>query len=318
MEHRREMNLFEMLVTFFNWLKKLLTGLLRLLATTLKLTYHYAWMVAIVTVLFLACGLYLSRPTKQLYKGSTTILFSPDLRQYVQNGFEQLNSYCLAEPERLADALQIDDTLACRIRSIQTYPVIDLKNDSIPDFVDYDRTANFGTDTFNVVMPDRFGVKVAIRQSPDFMPIQQGIKRYFETQADFTRVNEASKALLLERIAFCNKELQRLDSLSNYDYFGEEKRMSMHLNGAVIRFEPSRYKLFYENMRDLLNEKQRLGYELAMYPDGVSFTTENMVVQTFLRLYKLALWTLVGYLFGVLCAWGFKRRKKVKTFFSEE
>jgi hypothetical protein len=187
---------------------------------------------------------------------------------------------------------------------------VDLRNDSIADIIAFKPKFEMFVDTLNPVMTDRIGVRIYLKGTNNTDKITEGLIYYFNHHPSIVKIDQAHKAMIDERIAFCITELNRLDRFSDYDYFGGGiKTIKSERSGIVM--EPSRKKLYYENMRDLLKEKAYLTVLKAENPNVINFVSDKFWVRTFPRLYMLAIYLFIGLFAGLFVALVFKNRKNI-------
>ncbi|MCB9071182.1 MAG: hypothetical protein H6543_01720 [Prevotellaceae bacterium] len=68
-------------------------------------------------------------------------------------------------------------------------------------------------------MNDRFYLRVSAKGITDFKPIQKGLQTYFDKQAGVVLLTQQGKERLETQLPPIIREVKRLDSLANYEYF---------------------------------------------------------------------------------------------------
>jgi hypothetical protein len=307
---KREMNFFELIIAVFNGIKNFFKGLLNLSCQTIKLVFNYFWLMLIITALAVVLGYFSTQSPKRIYKAHNIITFSKEARQSVENEFYVLNTLSAFDREKLAERMNLTIADISSIIEFKTYPIIDLRNDSIADIIVFKPKFEMFIDTLHPAMTDRMGIRIYLKGTADTDKIAEGLIHYFNHHPSISKIDEASKAMIDERIAFCITELNRLDKFSDYDYFGGgTKTIKSERSGIVM--EPSRKKLYYENMRDLLKEKSYLTTLKAENPNVINFVSDKFWIWTFPRLYMLIIYVFIGVCVGLLAALIFKYRKNI-------
>ncbi|MDR3326654.1 MAG: hypothetical protein LBT04_00720 [Prevotellaceae bacterium] len=311
MEVKREINLFEMFIALGRGMKNLFWGLINFVCQIFKLTVQYFWITVSVTMLSVLLGFFSTTNSKTIYKGTTTILFSKEAKAAIINEFEVLNTLNTLDSKTLAKQLNISVNEARSIFCFRTYPVVDMRHDSIPDLIAFKFTAATFADSINPVMPDRLGLQISLIGAQKFDNLLNGLVTYFNENKRIARIDEASKSMLDEKIDFCIKELDRLDRFSEYDYFGGNKKTLIR---EGITIEPARKDLYYKNMRELLKEKDYLISVKASTPDVINFISDKFFISTFPRLYTLIIFGILGFAVSLIIAVIFKKRKNIVNF----
>jgi len=261
---------------------------------------------------------YITKHEHRVYKSSAMITFSKEIKPMVIKELQAINTMAGAEKARFAELMNLLPEQAAQFKEIRYYQVIDFLNDSIPDIIDLKNKVNL-SDTISPCMTDHLGIKIYLKGSTDFRPYYQGLVNYFNKNQSIARVDSASKAMIAERIAFCNNELERLDKFSDYDYFGGETRESVKLNfrNRDIRLEPSRKQLYYVDMRDLLKEKNYLTTFAASNKNVINFLSENPTIDIRPRWQLMIVFCVAGYIFSSILALMFKRRKQIWNYLKD-
>ena len=311
MEEKREMNLFELIIVGFHGLKSLFKSIINLFCQTIRLSLQYFWLVGLAMGLFIFYALYITDKEERIYKSNTMITFSKEIKPMVINELQAINAMRWADFARFAELMNLSDEQAGKFREIRYYQVIDFLNDSIADVIDLNNMASLA-DTLNPCMTDRLGVRIYLKGSADFRPYYQGLVNYFNKHKDIVRVDSASKAMIAERIAFCNNELERLDKFSDYDYFEGNERGAVNISRkGEFRLETARKQLYYVDMRDLLKEKNYLTNIAASNINVINLLSENPTIDIRPRWKFMVAFAAVGYVFGAILALMLKRRKQI-------
>ena len=196
------------------------------------------------------------------------------------------------------------------LREIRVLPVIDFRSDSIPDAVALANVPSLMSDTLNTVVPYMFSIRFILKGTTDYKPYMEGLVSYLDNIESLRTTDSVAKALTNSRIDFCNKEIERLERFSEYDYFGGGKFAVKTNYRDGITIEPSRRRLYYADIRDLIKEKDFLSAYIANKKNVINFVSPYMAVSCIPRKYILALFLVLGYLSGLFVSYLVQRRKR--------
>ena len=317
MEEKREMNLFELIIVSFNGIKSLFKSIINLFCQTIRLSLQYFWIIGVLMALFCFAAYYITKPEQRIYKSNAMITFSKEIKPMVINELQAINTMRGSDFIKFAELMNLSHKQAEKFTEVRYYQVIDFLNDSIADMIDIKHTVNLA-DTLNRCMLDHLGIRIYLKGSDDFRPFYKGLVNYFNNNQDIVRVDSASKAMIAERIAFCNRELERLDKFSDYDYFEGSKRGTANISRkGEIRIETSRKQLYYVDMRDLLKEKNYLTTFAASNKNVINFLSENPTINIRPRWQFMVVFGTAGYILGLILALMFKRRKQIWNYIKD-
>ena len=317
MEEKREMNLFELIIAGCNGLKTFFKSIVNLFCQTVRLSLQYFWIVGLVVAGFCFIALFITKQEKRVYKSHAMITFSKEIKPLVSDELQAINAMRGFEFEKFAELMNLSHEQAKKFKEVRYYQVIDFLNDSIADVIDLHNRANL-TDTLNRCMSDRLGIRIYLKGSTDFRPYYRGLVNYFNKNKDIARIDSASKMMIAERIAFCDKELQRLDKFSDYDYFeGSDRSAARISKKGEIRIESTRKQLYYIDMRDLLREKNYLTNIYASNKNVINVLSENPALDIRPRWHYVVVFAVAGYIFGIILALMFKRRKQIWNYIKD-
>ncbi len=308
-EHK-EINLLDFIYLIFRGLARGLKRLGKSLLLLLRFSIQNCWVILAFIILAFFAGWFFTTPARTMFKGNATILFVEEARPAVLDHIARLNSHCRTKD--LAVDLQLPESIASKIRKFETFNYIDLKNDKVPDLPDFDGDPDFLVDTLNVVMNDRFYLRVSAKGITDFKPIQKGIQTYFDNQAGVVLLTQQGRERLHTQLHSYNQEVKRLDSLANYEYFSKSKPIALE-GGRTFVFAEKEKELFHESMFEVMEQRDHIATQLAQNTHAINFQSD-MVLSAPWRILCLFFWVLGGYVFGALVAWGIVRRKEVCAF----
>ncbi|MCJ7449548.1 MAG: hypothetical protein MUO72_17875 [Bacteroidales bacterium] len=173
----------------------------------------------------------------------------------------------------LATSLSINQEKAETISDIEAFWIIDMNNDSIPDFVDYRNKHNV-YDTVDVRMNDRFAIKVEVSDPQDLTLIRDGILSFVKNNPVFQQKNNLRLDQIDEMVVRLDYDIKQLDSLQQVKYFEETRNRRPEEGGQMIFLQEQKTQLIYEDIYKLYNIKQELEQERNLYPGTVTIIND--------------------------------------------
>ena len=308
-EHK-ELNLLDFIYLIFRGIWRLLKQLGHSLLFLFRFSIQNIWVILIVMILAFFAGWFFTRPAHTTFKGGATILFVEEARPAVFDHIVRLNSHCRTKD--LATDLNLPDSIANKIRKFEVFNFIDLKNDQIPDFADFDQSPDFLVDTVNVVMNDRLYLRISAKGLTDFKPVQKSLQTYFDNQAGVSLLTKRGISRLQTNMDVYTQEIKRVDSLANYEYFSKSKPTTVESGRTFVVVEKDK-ELFYKSIFALIDTRDHMATQLAQNQHNINFQSD-LVLSGPLLILSLALWVFGGYVLGALIAWGIVRRKEIVVF----
>lgn len=307
---RNEMNLFELIcwccrgiARFFKWCGVSLLHLVRF-------SVQNVWVVLAFVAIFGVLGFFMTKPAHTIYNGGATILYYEEAGPLVHDYFNRLNLYCTS-PE-LASNIGLPDSLHKKILKIETFRWIDCKHDGTPDLIDYDNSDKYLTDTADVIMRDRLYVSIKTKGINDMAGIQTWLQEYFDSSREMTALTEQGRRALSARLNACNREISRLDSLSNYDYFKNDKNNIVEVKDGLLLNRGK--QLYYNDILKMISRRAHLETAIDQRPHAINFQNDLLVTSALPRLVSIVIWLLAGYIVGVLVALCLVYRRQIGNY----
>ena len=314
-DERREMNFFEFLAligrSIINFFKIIGVFILK----TFRLAVHYWWIVLICMVLGFVAAYFISQDKNVKYKGEATIYFSPLLRSQIQQGLAQYPLVVL-NSETAKSLTSLSTPQAYLFRKLNTFNIIDSKNDSIADFVDYDNKGKFMADTFNVVMPDRLLIRVVAKGTDNFNEYKNSLIEFFQSQPTMLYADAKRKEIEKQQLEIIERDMLRLDTFSTYDYLQKPGILSMEM-GRTMLISERKQEIYSRHLIAAIKRYQYTAMQMAQTPDIINFQTDFMVTR-FPKIWMWFIGVLVGGIFGLLIALIIKYRKEIHTYMPEK
>lgn len=261
-------------------------------------------------ILFVVAGHIVSLPVNTKYSAEGVATFFTENRLALETEIKTLNSLKNTDRAIFNKQLNLTDQQTEHLREIRVLPVIDFRSDSIPDAVAVANVPSLMSDTLNTVVPYMFSIRFILKGTTDYKPYMEGLVSYLDNIESLRTTDSVAKALTNSRIDFCNKEIERLERFSEYDYFGGGKFAVKTNYRDGITIEPSRRRLYYADIRDLIKEKDFLAAYIANKKNVINFVSPYMAVSSIPRKYILALFLVLGYLSGLFVSYLVQRRKR--------
>lgn len=202
----------------------------------------------------------------------------------------------------LSEALNITAKNATLIQDIEAFHFIDVNGDWIGDHVDYKRNFNPRDSTTKIVQ-DRILIKAEVLENNMFRDVRNGLINYINNNEYLMTVNRLRRDELEDQIALSEEEIEKLDSLQNFEYYQDLTAAGFGRQGQILFLNENPTQLYYQDKELLL--RRRLTYqkalELATEPltiikDFSALQVEENPVAVYLIKYGLLL-GVIGYFY---------------------
>ncbi len=315
----KELDLLDLIRMFFRWLKHVGWSFLKLMGNCLRLMCRH-WAVSIVLVgICLAVGFYLGRTSNLRYKIEAMAVLNGSTAQTVSEVTKQLTFFSpLGDFTSLAAQLGLHDSITRNIKEIETFHVIDYRNDSIPDVVDFRRRHDL-TDTLNVYMTNRLYFRIKMKNVNQFPVFKEAFINYFNRHERLTREFAVKRENLEEEIKLLNAEISRLDSMATITYL-QEAPAQLQLHWSSFMIGKQERQLLHEDLVYLQKMKQKREMELANFTDPVTFPDGFSVIPKPIhgKVFFLIITGLIGAFLSVMVALIIENRKKIIDYLFEK
>lgn len=248
----------------------ILAGILKMLLELFKLLLR-KWLVLLIG-LFVGLGLtYIVTKLKKPYFESditlsSNVIANSEIIPYVN----KLHTFCKdRNTELLEDALSGSGVDISAIKDIEAFWVVDLANDSVPDYIDFKYKHNL-YDTVNVRMTDRFAVRMKVFDADEFGTLRNGIINYISSNPFFQDQNDLRLSHYQESLDRMVYDIYRLDSLQDVKYFEETRRNIPASSGQIVFMQEQTTQLLYNNILWLTDEVQELDRMASIFDDIVT------------------------------------------------
>ncbi len=310
-----ELTLWELCLICFRAIGRFFIGLYHWFLRVLRLSLQCWYIVLPFVILLGAGGLYFSRLDNRIYKvgamvrlnGATVSDVDQAYKALVFATHEEIN-----QSQSLLQMLDIDIEQAKGLKHFRTFPVIDFKNDSIADAVDFRLKHNIA-DTVNVLMSNYLYLEFRTKRPQDAQAIGAAVVNYLNAQPELQRHYQAERAILERESQFCHAQIERLDSFTTAFYFEQGGHNQVQYNrwSSALVVGEREVTLLHPEIIRLIRDTKRVDYELAQATAPVVPVSKFVLHPKALnnRLGCLIVGCLLGYLLGCLAAYTWKRRK---------
>lgn len=312
-----EMNLFDLTAAFFRAIGRFLKALFRLGGNSLRI-FLRKWYISLpLLFLCIAGALYWSRPANRLYKVGTMVKLNGPHTEDLRQAWQPLQFAvpdCISATQSLPALLGISAEDAFPLQDFACLNVIDYKNDSTADVVDFRNKHNL-SDTTDVVMPNYLYLQFRTRRPQQAQEIGKVILSYLNNHTSLQRAYENYVRTLQREAVFCRTQIEILDSLTTAFYFeqgtGQQIQRDIRMSALVVG--EREINLLHEEILQLIAHTKKTEYELSTATAPVvtvsDFTIDPRPVNGRLKCLLVAL--LCGYVTGCISAWTIEEKKRI-------
>ncbi len=310
-----ELTLWELCLIGFRAIGRFCVGLYHWLLRVLRLSLQCWYIVLPFVILLGAGGLYFSRLDNRIYKVGAMVRLNGVTAMDVDQAYNALvlaNREDINPNQSFLNMLEITPEQAKGLRRFRTFPIIDYKNDSIADAVDFNLKHNIA-DTLNVIMPNYLYLEFRTKRPQDAQAIGEAVVAYLNEQPQFQTFYRANRAVLEREALFCHTQIELLDSFTTAFYFEQGGNGQVQNNrwASGLLVGEREITLLHPEIVKLIQDTKRVDCELAQATAPVvpisHFVVHPKAINN--RLGCLIAGCLLGYLLGCLAAYTWKRRK---------
>lgn len=256
--------------TISGWFKALGKGILICIIFLFR-----NWLPLGISLIIAVCLSFILKKTLRPYYASDITVSSntvpnSDMISYIN----RLHSFCRENNySAISEALSLPQEKGKEIKDIAAYWIIDLNNDSIPDFVDYKDNHNI-YDSVNVRMKNQFDILIKISNHKDIDALKNSILSYIESNPFFRQKNEIRLYQIDEMLRRLNFDIGQLDSLQKVKYFEETRNKIPKQGGQIVFLQEQKTQLLYGDILYLFRQKQSLELEKKLNPEIITFLSD--------------------------------------------
>ncbi|NLI71935.1 MAG: hypothetical protein GX361_04305 [Bacteroidales bacterium] len=261
-KNTREINLVDILSAIWKWIVGAVLYVITLVGKILQLLFRHKILTIILLLITFAISQYFARPSNRKYNvDAMAVLYGAEAKTVMQVGRQLVTSSPRLEVTSLAHKLGISDSIANKIVNVEFFNVIDYKNDSVPDRIDF-RKKHSLTDTLNVLMPDYVFIRFKIKDTQHHEEVGNAILNYLNNNQAIQTEYQTWRDIQNQKVAIADLEINRIDSLARKKYFEDSKQHMRFENNQLI--VGSQYtQLFYNDMFNIHKKKTEAQVKLA-------------------------------------------------------
>lgn len=261
-KNTKEVNLLDIISAIWNWIVKVVMFVIALAGKTLQLLFRHKILTIILLILAFAVSQYFSRPSNRKYNvDAMAVLYGVQAKTVMQVGSQLTASSPRFEETSLSRKLGINDSVSRKIAGIQFFNVIDFKNDSVPDRVDFNNNHPL-SDTLNVLMKDHVYIRLKTIGTKHASEVGDAVLNYLNSNPVIQTEFQTWKDILSQKVLIADRESQRIDSLARKKYF-EEKNQHLRFESNQLIVGSQYVQLFYGDMLALNTRKAEALTQLA-------------------------------------------------------
>jgi hypothetical protein len=318
-DQQEEIDLLGLFRVLGRSIRNFFLGILRTILLFIVFLYKKAFYVAAFFILGVLVGWGVSKMARPYYASDmvvrTNAIKASDIISYVDRLHNLVHKKNYHE---LGNLLSTADSVAFMVKNIQAFWFIDVNNDGIPEYIDYDEKYN-PRDTTVTRLDDRVDIRVEVFDPHAFEYIREGVYTYFKKNPYINQLNNIRKIQACEIIKNIDIQINKLDSLEDYEYFKKQKDLiPRNRAGQIVVLNEQKVQLYHPYILSLQKQKLELEKEISVYPDPIT------VIEDFTPLSKeenprmgyIEKYALIMGLFGILLLLILESRRKIRRFLS--
>ena len=255
----QEIDLLELFNLICRKIKKNLVNLLRVILFLIFFGIKRVHFIILFMLGGMAIGLFFYSQTHRFY--SSDLIAQPngissiDMVDYI----DDLSLLCKkGNKQAMSLSLSLPDSVIDKIKNIEAFHYIDVNNDNIGDFIDFANSFD-AKDTTKKIISNRIYLKVDVFDNQIFDAVRTGIFYYISSNPYLLKLNELRKKELNELIIQTKKEIIKIDSLQNVEYFNTNNELTTSNESQLMFLSEKDKRMYYHDKLRLLKDKQ--GYE---------------------------------------------------------
>ncbi|MBO7635326.1 MAG: hypothetical protein J6S89_01985 [Paludibacteraceae bacterium] len=311
----QEMNIFQVMARVGRSIGKFFCFIFSLVGKFAQLAYKYKALFLFFIILIVGLSIYQRRDRAKMYRAKMHILINDgDVFTY-KTLLDQLSEYPKREDtEGLARMLNVPDSIAAKIYGFEGFHVIDINNDSIMDFVDYDNDVDLG-DTSNVIVPNQMVIRAKLNDLSCCEEIQKALFDYFAQNNYLSSLSISRLNTLQEKEWMFHNALLNLDSLQKVEFF-QGPNYSMEFASQKDRTKPfmtTKRQMYYDDMKKLFDINEEIAVDMMTNLDVMTVISDLQPERKLENpTWKIVLYTtILGMILFAIIALILENRKKM-------
>ena len=250
----KEMDLIDIIKEFFTWVGNILKSMGMGFLEFIRFSFQQIWILIIFLILGVAVAVFLSS-TSKAYESNLILRLNVSDSQTFYELTKSLDAKIVSN-QSLGERMNITDSVANNIVSIKPHFVIDENNNGTADWIDIKN--KFVETKNNVRMKDRLSITVRSKDMYSFPVIQQGLIYFYSNNELFMAEKEIRLRQQQQTLELIQREIDRLDSLSNFDYFRNPINRTLKVDSQAIMIGEKTKQLYYADIANLKYRKDSI------------------------------------------------------------
>jgi len=313
---KKELDLIDIIKEFFAWIGKMLKGIGIGILEFIRFSFQQIWILIIFLILGVAVAVLMFFTTKT-YESNLILRLNVSDSHVFYELTKSLDARIVSD-QSLAERLNISDSVADNIVSIKPHFIIDENNNGTADWIDV--RGNFVETRNSVRMRDQLSITVRSKDLYSFPVIQEGLIYFYSNNELFIAEKELRARQQRQTLEFIQREINRLDSLSNFKYFRNPINRTLTVDSETITFGERPKQLFHTDIADLRTQKDSIQKVSEIHNTIVTvikpFTVSRTPVNGLFKL--LVIYCFIFLSLGYIFALYLKYRNQIWKFLNEK
>ncbi len=315
-EDKTELDLLDILQSIGKWFLKLFRSIVHALGWVLRLLYrHFLCFIVTVVLMCVLCAL---QNKQKLYRGEADLKASSFSSYFIKGILDPLHFQSVySDSFSIAEKMNIPVSVASQISDIQGYYYIDIHNDGIPDYIDYENTYDMN-DTTMSILPWRIRIAVESKDTSLFSKMKDAVTFAITNNEQVMRENELRISQMDQKIQSIDYEIKLLDSLRKKEYFERKKDISVSMDKMVMLNERET-KLYHSDILELERAKMDVIWERSIFTNGIAFENDFEInpkpINSCSKTYPK--YILVGVILSILLSCIWENKESIQNFFKK-
>jgi hypothetical protein len=180
-------------------------------------------------------------------------------------------------PQDLAKKLAIPEKIAEQINAIRACYGVDLNKDGLPDIIDEENKYMFSEDSVKAaqVLHNMFYISAWVYSNETLPYIRKSVIDFINQNEYLQRHVTRRIAEINEQIAYLHLQLNRFDSLQQYEYFQKERAGNKKVgSGQLLILNEQTQPLYHSDLINLNEQIVAKNSILELYSDPITIVQE--------------------------------------------
>lgn len=250
----KEMDLIDIIKEFSAWVGNILKSIGMGFLEFIRFSFQQIWVLIIFLILGIAAAVFLSS-TSKAYESNLILKLNVSDSYAFYELTKSLDARIVSD-QSLAERLNIPDSVADNIVSIKPHFVIDENKNGTADWID--KKDKFVETKNSVRMRDRLSITVRSKDLYSFPIVQEGLIYFYSNNELFKAEKEIRIRQQQQTLELLQREIDRLDSLSNFDYFRNPINRTLKVDSQAIMLGEKPKQLYYADIANLKYQRDSI------------------------------------------------------------